>query len=212
MADSYNEWDGTDKKQLTNTPEKNGDPTWSYDGKYIFFEKFIEGDWEIFRMDSDGSNITRLTNNPQNYDWHPFAHTSEYKVLFESGKPEEYSIYIMDMDGQNITELNNQDFEKRVPSISLDGKKIIFQGFLDRNYDLFLMDSQGLNVTNVTNSDMNEGHASISPDNKLIAYQGEIEKTPQIFIMDIDGSNRKMLTGQDDYYARMPAFLYQLSD
>ncbi|MDD3520596.1 MAG: DUF5050 domain-containing protein [Actinomycetota bacterium] len=205
-------WDGTDKKQLTNSPEKNGDPTWSYDGKYIYFEKFINGDWEIYRMDADGNNVIRLTNNPQNYDWHPFAHTSEHKVLFESGQPGSYDIYIMDLDGQNIIPLNPLEFEKRVPSVSLDGKKIIFQGFKERNYDIFIMDSQGLNTTNITNTPVDEGHSSISPDNKRIAFQAMTGEQNQIYIMDIDGSNKTRLFTQEGFYSRMPAFLYQLEE
>ena len=35
------DWDGSGKKQLTFGAERSGDPSWSYDDKFIYFEKFL---------------------------------------------------------------------------------------------------------------------------------------------------------------------------
>jgi len=49
--------------RLTDTPEGEGTPSWSRDGKKIAFNSSRDGNWQIFTMNSDGSNQARLTNN-----------------------------------------------------------------------------------------------------------------------------------------------------
>jgi Tol biopolymer transport system component len=39
-------------------------PSWSADGNQIVFQSNRDGKFEIYVMDSDGSNQARLTNNP----------------------------------------------------------------------------------------------------------------------------------------------------
>ena len=90
------DWDGTGKIQLTYNADRSGYPTWSYDGRYIYFEVFKDGDWEIYRIDSDGSHMKRLTLNASAYDWHPSAHPFQHKIIYESGNVGHEDIYIMD--------------------------------------------------------------------------------------------------------------------
>ena len=37
-------------------------PNWSPDGKLVAFESNVDGDMEIYVMDSDGANIEKLTD------------------------------------------------------------------------------------------------------------------------------------------------------
>ena len=75
--------DGTDPKNLTNNPADDMDLSWSPDGKKIAFVSLrdanrragIKGNREIYVMNADGSDQTRLTNNPDwdfNPSWSPF--------------------------------------------------------------------------------------------------------------------------------------------
>ncbi|GAF96254.1 unnamed protein product, partial [marine sediment metagenome] len=48
----------------------NVEPSWSADGSKIAFSSGHDGNLEIYVMDADGSNPTRLTNNPAE-DKHP---------------------------------------------------------------------------------------------------------------------------------------------
>jgi len=93
---------------------RSGYPTWSFDGRYIYYEVENEGDWEIYRMNSDGSSTKRLTFNPDEYDWHPFAHPYRHKVIYESGVGGHEDIYIMDYDGDNVEKISESDARKRV--------------------------------------------------------------------------------------------------
>ncbi|RKU08105.1 hypothetical protein C6503_23260 [Candidatus Poribacteria bacterium] len=60
--------DGSNLRKITNTPEGEGNPKWSPDGKYIAFTRDRPPHngrqvVNIFMMDADGSNERRLTNH-----------------------------------------------------------------------------------------------------------------------------------------------------
>jgi WD40 repeat protein len=50
--------------QITHGRYSNEMPTWSPDGRRIAFASTRDGNWEIYVMNADGSEQTRLTNNP----------------------------------------------------------------------------------------------------------------------------------------------------
>ncbi|MBA7466980.1 Tol-Pal system protein TolB [subsurface metagenome] len=202
-------WDGTEKVQITNN-RKSGYPTWSFDSRYIFFEMYIDGDWELYRIDSGGSNVKRLTFNPNADDWHPYSHPFQCKVFYESGTIGHEDIYIMDYDGENIKKVSENNRRKRVPAISIDAKLIAFMGYEGKNSNIFIMDNNGENIQKLTDNPENCGHPDISPDNAFITYEGKVNGQNEIFIMNIDGSNQIQLTNIPGHDWD-PVFMYQIS-
>ena len=57
--------DGSNEKQLTKGSGKNSYPNLSADGSLIFFESFRNGEYEIWKMNADGTNQIQLTKTPQ---------------------------------------------------------------------------------------------------------------------------------------------------
>ena len=58
--------DGSAVTRHTFNDANDESPVWSRDGKKIAFVSYIYGAGEIFVMDADGKNQTRLTNDPGN--------------------------------------------------------------------------------------------------------------------------------------------------
>jgi TolB protein len=57
--------DGTlDVTGLTDSPGRDNQPRWSSDGKYIYFTSNRNGNFDIYRMDADGSNVVWLLVDP----------------------------------------------------------------------------------------------------------------------------------------------------
>ncbi len=201
-------WDGTEKVQLTQNPWSSGFPNWSFDGRFIFFDVYNDGDWEIYRINSDGSNMKRLTFNPGAYDWHPFGHPFQYKVIYESGNVRNEDLYIMDYDGKNIKRVSGINMRKRVPTISIDGKIIAFMGYEGESSSIYTMNSNGENLRKLTGSLVNCYHPNISPDNAYIIFNSIVNKQDEIFIMNLGGTGITQLTnnpGKD----WDPVFMYQ---
>lgn len=55
--------DGTNDIALTEADGRNENPSWSADSQWIVFQSERDGNFEIYKMKSDGSEIQRLTNN-----------------------------------------------------------------------------------------------------------------------------------------------------
>ena len=202
------DWDGRNKIQLTDDPVRSGYPTWSFDGRYIFYEVYKDGDWEIYRMNSDGSKRKRLTFNASAYDWHPFAHPYQNKVIYESGSIGHEGIYIMDNNGNNIEMISEGNPRKRVPCMSVDGEYIVFMGYEENLEFVYIMDGNGENIRRISDR-RKSGHPFISPDNSIIVFESSVDGQNEIFIINLDGSEEIRLTNipGDDWD---PAFIYQL--
>jgi Tol biopolymer transport system component len=62
--------DGSDLRQITNDPEKDRGPSWSRDGRRIYFYSHRGDRYEIWSIGTDGSGltqITRTTGDPLDY-------------------------------------------------------------------------------------------------------------------------------------------------
>ena len=104
-------------------------------------------------MDANGSNQTRLTNNPAD-DFSPSISGDGSKIAFTSNRDGNDEIYIMDANGSNQTRLTNNPADDFSPSISGDGSKIAFTSNRDdpNNYEIYVMDANGSNQTPLTNN------------------------------------------------------------
>ncbi len=69
------------EKQITFTEGLNDGPEYSSDGKYIYFNSVRSGFMDCYRMDLNGENVERLTNNGKN-NWFPHISPDCEKVVY----------------------------------------------------------------------------------------------------------------------------------
>lgn len=55
--------DGRDDRAITKLGSTSEYPCWSPGGKHIAFQTYRDGNFEIYIVDSDGSNLRRVTND-----------------------------------------------------------------------------------------------------------------------------------------------------
>ena len=92
--------DGSNIRQLTDSPGRDIYPTWSPDSRMLAFATNRDGNWEIYMMNADGSNQTNLTNNPADDtqpDWglqigaaKVYSKCDPYAIGMIAGAPEPY--------------------------------------------------------------------------------------------------------------------------
>ena len=157
--------DGTDVTPLTAGPDFS--PAWSPDGARIAFTSTRDnGVTEIYVMNADGSNQTRLTDNLVP-DFDPSWSPDGSKIAFshEGGNPGDNSeIYVMNANGTGVANLTNSALRADVlASWSPDGTKIAFVSSDDTNAEVYVMNADGTDQTNISNSAAREFHLDWQP-------------------------------------------------
>ena len=114
-------------------------------------------------MDADGSNPTRLTDNP-GLDADPAWSPDGTKIAFASFRDGNQEVYVMDADGSNPTRLTDNPASDIVPAWSPDGTKIAFASRRDGNPEVYVMDADGSNPTRLTDNPTFDGVPAWSPD------------------------------------------------
>lgn len=187
-------------KTLDDRPEPlriscpDNSPTWSPDGTKILFDTLRDGNWQIYSMNPDGSNLTRLSNNAFN-DGVPSVSPDGSRIAFQSTRAGNEEICIMNSDGSDVKNLSNNYGEDSFPSWSPDGSKIVFESDRYGNWEIYTMNSDGTDQTRITDSNARDRRPYWSPDGTKIVFQsGRNRRRMDIYVMNPDGSNQTRLT------------------
>ena len=160
-------------------------PLW---GKIVFYSH-RDGNTEIYTMNSDGSNPTRLTFNATS-DSAPVWSPNGQQIAFMSERNGNQEVYVMDADGTNQRNLTRHPASDGFPYWSPDGRQIAFDSTRNsgKNEDLniFVMGADGSNVRQVTRLEF-ATNPQWSPDGKQILFEGDIDQGRQIYAIRPDG-------------------------
>jgi Tol biopolymer transport system component len=196
--------DGGNPLRLTDWEGTDAGGNWSADGERIVFVSDRAGplsteasNLEIYAMDNDGSNVLRLTNDPE-HDIDPAWSPDGTQIVFISMRIAGSGLYVMNADGSSVTLLlEDPTGQLYRPAWSPDGTTILYQQ--DPGPDLWLMNFDGTNRRNITGTPYDDGEAEWSPDGTQIVFNSNRTGNNEIWIMDADGSNLAKITNHPSF-------------
>lgn len=163
----------------------------------IIYVTNASGNDEIMKIDSDGTNLTNLTNNAAN-DFAPAYSPTLDKFVFVSNRTGTNQIFVMNADGTNQTNLSNSPMSDDTnPSWSPDGAKIVFMrdGMPDFEQDgVSTMNADGSNQFRVYYLSNFSGKPAFSPDGTFILFHDGIFN---VLSIEPDGSNISLVASAD---------------
>ena len=132
------------------------------DGR-IAFQSDADGDWDIWTMNPDGSDLRNLTSEGETgegwADSQPSWSPDGSRIAFVSDRSGGSDIFVMGADGADVTRLtvNGDEDSDFGPDWSPDGSRLVFAGeradegpeFPD-DLDIYVIDADGTNEVNVT--------------------------------------------------------------
>jgi Tol biopolymer transport system component len=222
--------DGTGKTNLTNLPARYIDIEWSPDGTKIAFasnrsqrlqvrspapqpgspETALrpprEPSPELYVMNADGSEITRLTFSAA-FEGNPTWSPEGARLAFQSNRDGDQEIYVINVDGTGLSQLTDNERVDATPVWSPDGRRIAFvsnrpstdfASFLSFDYSVYSMNADGTDQRLLTNvPGINFSRPAWSPDGKYIALIGRdtsptarlgigVQGTAEIYLIDLE--------------------------
>ena len=103
--------------------------SWSPDGKYLVFTSQRNGNFDIYRVPSEGGEEVRLTTDAAYDDGSEYTPDGRY-IYFNSVRSGHMQIWRMKPDGSEQTQVTHSEFNDWFPHISPDGKWIVYISFL----------------------------------------------------------------------------------
>jgi Tol biopolymer transport system component len=200
------ETNGQGLTRLTNNSFFDLYPAWSTDDTRIAFLSRRGGDLDIYVMNADGGNTSRLYDSGSNdadIDW------ADGNVVFTS----QFAIWKINDDGTQPVQITNPpdrgqwgkanlpagDYD---PRLSPDGKKVVFERLEDTSqpnggYNIFVINVDGTGETRLTDSSYAQGLASWSHSGNRLVYmvaaingQGKYD----IYMMNSDSTANRNIT------------------
>ena len=175
-----------------------------YGERELFTSKIVfisnrDGNDELYMMDYDGHNQTRVTFNKKQ-DYMPAWSADTKKIAYTSYRNNKAGLYILNPFEGEITEVVSKG-TNFAPTFSPDGKKLAFCSTLEEgNPEIYVATSEGKKINRLTFNKAIDTAPSWSPTSREIAFTSDRGGTPQIYIMDAEGSNIRRISFGGSYH------------
>ncbi|MFH1853583.1 MAG: hypothetical protein ABIA75_14705 [Candidatus Neomarinimicrobiota bacterium] len=172
---------------LQRLTEENGDDIVYTGGLSVGTQKIVfsstrdNSRYQIYIMDSDGSNQTLLSTDPNVDDNYPRFTPDGLRIVFASNREGRYDIFSMDVAGNNLVNLTaSPAYHEKNPMVSPDGTKILFtRSILDtirhKNMYLdqpYLMNIDGSNLVDLGRAEYFGPAIRFAPNMEYIIFHG----------------------------------------
>jgi Tol biopolymer transport system component len=165
----------------------------------IAFVSSRDGNPEIYTINTDGTDLTRLTNDP-GIDEEPVWSPDGQRIAFVSERSGNSELYVMNADGSNVVRRTFSACCTQTPSWSPDGTKIVYSTLSNGSANLWVVspNADGPGPTLLFEEPGVDAQPAWSPDGTrlaLVSDSNAYDFVWDIFLINADGSGFTGLTG-----------------
>jgi len=170
--------DGSNPVNLTNHPGDDKYPAWSpappegspeacdtcgTSGTKIAFASDRDGSYDIWVMNTDGSNLVKLTDSPAR-DRYPIWSPDGTRLTFNTDRDGNQEIYIMNAaDGSDPVNVTNTPYVEGLADWSPDGMRLVLYSEQKKDKDVYILDLATRQWTNISNSPYSDEYCAWWP-------------------------------------------------
>jgi len=176
----------------------------------IVFVSDRDGNGDIYSCNADGSNISRLTNDPGTDDqpaWSP----DRSHIAFVSDRTGSPEIYIMNADGSNVVRRTFSQSHSQNPAWSPDGTRIAYSTSSNGSANIWVVGAESGSPSLLFEQPGREGDPSWSTDGTkllLVSDWKAYDFGTDVYTINSDGTNFTVLISGNIfagiYYDRYP--------
>jgi WD40-like Beta Propeller Repeat len=156
--------DGNNPVRLNNDGCVTQVPTWSPDGRSLYWEQqcngqkftIMKGDLtytdDLSYIGATLTNIHALTDTKASDNRYPRVSPDGRKIVFTAYRDGNAEVYVMNADGSGQTRLTNSQGDDDAASWSADGSQLAFASTRDGDYEVYVMNADGSGQTQLTNN------------------------------------------------------------
>ncbi len=197
---------GKDIKRLTNNEYYEAEVSISPDGQWIVFVREINGNIDLWRMRTDGSDEQQITYTT---DWQPGAPiymADSQTIMFQAwrresvGKdePTPMTVFTINHDGTNLKQRTFDNGMYWGPAPIADGRHYLYTSIIEGgNHELFVGDLAGDEPIRLTWRTGFDGMKSISHDGQKMLFSRATDEGPELYVHVMDLSSLNM--GPENY-------------
>ncbi|MCC6933003.1 MAG: PD40 domain-containing protein [Deltaproteobacteria bacterium] len=172
-------------------------PAWHTNGKKLTFYSEIDGDRELYNIDINGQNLTRLTFSPgidEDPNWSPDGNF----LVFSSdrGHPKKQNLVIMNQATGSFVEISSGGGRNTVPKWSPDSKTIVFS--TDRfwpGWDVGILELATRSERFLTSGILSYCRANYFKKKNAIVYSKGASKSVDLYELDMTNSKESLILG-----------------
>ncbi len=155
----------------------------------VAFNSMRDGNAEIYVMDGDGGNQTRITENPAT-DGDPAISPNGRDIVFTSNRAGNNDIFVVDSRGGPAVNLTNHSANDGWARWSPSGREVVFHSNRDGNFEIYVMGAGGESPTRVTNYAGIDQFPDWSPNGNEIVFRRDTD----IYVMELSTGETRRLT------------------
>jgi Tol biopolymer transport system component len=161
-------------KRITDVWNDAREPVWSPDGKWIAFQGYREGGWDIWAVAPDGTGLKQLTSGPFD-DREPAWSHDGTKVAFSSDRGDglttgNYNVWVLDLASGAYTQLTTDRGNDYMPTWGPGDREVAFIGTRNGEQGVYAVALAGLAERKVAGATGNADAPSWGPDGKVLYH------------------------------------------
>lgn len=164
----------------------------------LVFTSTRSGHRELYQIDFDGANLTRLTED-RSLIISPAVSPDGQKICYTSYKDNNPDLYLMYVESQKTDVLAMHPGLNFAAAWAPDNQTLALTLSKDGNPELYLLDILSKQETRLTKNQWNDVSPAWSPDGTEIVYTADNIGAPQLYIMERAGGNPRRLTFRGAY-------------
>jgi len=200
----------TEITKLTDNAWDDEYPVWSPDGTKIAFMSNPKGNYDIYIMNSDGSDVTQMTSFPSDERvpaWFPDGKRIAFTRQVEKFLRKELLLFQVNTDTKETKRIiPHYSKNHAIPHVSPQGSLLSCTVKRRIGWDVALYDMDK-NEMRFLDEGGKSCRARFSRDGKRLAYvTSQADRKGDIWIMNLDGSQKMRMTVTDKTYDYFPSW------